>query len=126
DGLYDDGLVRTHRAAEPSDHKIGKAAQAKALRDLDQKIEELDELVDTAVKEARIVDAAHGALKTLCEHPASSTAALATQHASAVRERAEAEERIQALDGAGDGGLRAKRKAQEELKKRRAEERDVQ
>src|SRR5262249_43281453 len=64
DGLYDDGLVRTHRAAESSDHKIGKAAQTKAVRDLEQKIEELNELVDTATKEARIVDLAHGALKT--------------------------------------------------------------
>jgi hypothetical protein len=126
DGLYDDGLVRTHRAADPTEHKIGKAAQAKALRDLEQKIEELDELVETAVKEARIVDAAHGALKTLCEDPAASTAAPAAQYAKAVKERAEAEERIKALDGAGDGGLRTKRTAQAELREKRTEERDAQ
>ena len=117
DGLYDDGLVRTHRAAESSDHKIGKTAQAKALQDLEQKIEELDELVDIASKEARVVDAAHGALKTLFEDPAGSIAALAESHASAVKQRDAAEERLKALDGEGDGGLRAKRKAQEELEK---------
>ncbi|HWV55477.1 SbcC/MukB-like Walker B domain-containing protein [Pseudorhodoplanes sp.] len=126
DGLYDDGLVRTHRAADPTEHKIGKAAQAKALRDLEQKIEELDELVETAVKEARIVDAAHGALKTLCEDPAASAAALAAQYMKTVKERADAEERIKALDGAGDGGLRTKRTAQAELWEKRTEERDAQ
>jgi len=33
DGLYDDGLVRTHRAADPSKFKIGKSAQNQALRE---------------------------------------------------------------------------------------------
>jgi hypothetical protein len=64
-----------------------------------------EELVETAVNEARIVDAAHGALKTLCEDPAASAAALAAQHARAVKGRAE---------------------AQEELREKRTEERDAQ
>ena len=42
DGLYDDGLVRTHRAAEPSTFKIGKSVQMQALRDM---TEEADQLV---------------------------------------------------------------------------------
>lgn len=126
DGLYDDGLVRTHRAAEPADHKIGKAAQAKTLRDLEQKIEELEELVETALNEARVMDSAHGALKTLCEDTTASASALAAQHAKAVNARSEAEERVKALDGAGDGGLRAKRKTQQDLKAIRTEERDAQ
>ncbi|MBV8753584.1 MAG: hypothetical protein JO328_12070 [Hyphomicrobiales bacterium] len=126
DGLYDDGLVRTHRAAEGADHKIGKAAQANALRDLEQKLQDLDDLVDTAVREARIVDTAHGALKTLCEDSVASTATLSALHGNAMRQRTEAEERIRALDGLGDGGLRTKRKAQEELKEKRGEERGEQ
>lgn len=126
DGLYDDGLVRSHRAAEVADHKIGKAAQAKALRDLEQKIEEIDELVEIAIRGARVMDAAHGALKTICEDSTVSIATLAAQHAKAVTDRAEADERIRALDGAGDGGLRAKRGAQEKLKVARTKERDAQ
>jgi hypothetical protein len=126
DGLYDDGLVRTHRAADASEHKIGKAAQAKALRELEQKIEDLDDLVETAAKEARVMDAACGAVKTLCDDPASSLTILAAQHAAGVKQRTEAEERLQVLDGTGDGGLRAKRKAQEDLKELRTQERDAQ
>lgn len=126
DGLYDDGLVRTHRAADPSDHKIGKAAQAKALRDLEQKIEELDELIDSAEKDARTMDAAHGALKALTEELAVTFAALTDQHAKATRDRREAEERVRAVDGAGDGGLRTRRAAQEKLKAARMEEREAQ
>jgi hypothetical protein len=126
DGLYDDGLVRSHRAAEPADHKIGKAAQTKALRELELKFEELDELTETALNEARVMDAAHGALKALCEDPNASAASLAAQYAKAQKERSDAEERIKALAGEGDGGLRAKQTAQEALKKARTEERDEQ
>lgn len=126
DGLYDDGLVRTHRAADPADHKIGKAAQATALREIEQKMEELEELVEAALNEARVVDAAHGALKILCEDGGASVATLSTQHASAVKERTDAEERIRALAGEGDGGLRAKQEVQKKLKQARTEERDTQ
>jgi uncharacterized protein YPO0396 len=126
DGLYDDGLVRTHRASEPSSYKIGKAAQAKALRDLEDRAEQLDELVQSAEKAARAVDAAFGALKAFCEDATASVATLAEAHAAAVRERQEADDRIVALDGVGDGGLREKRKAQEALREARTEERNQQ
>ncbi|HEY6259140.1 MAG TPA: SbcC/MukB-like Walker B domain-containing protein [Xanthobacteraceae bacterium] len=126
DGLYDDGLVRTHRAVEPSSYKIGNAAQAKALRDLEDRAGQLDELVEGAEKAAQAVDAAHCALKALCENPEVSAAMLATAYAAAMRERQEADDRIAALDGAGDGGLREKRKAQESLKGAHTEERNQQ
>jgi hypothetical protein len=126
DGLYDDGLVRTHRASDPSGYKIGKAAQAKALSDLQERADELDELAETAGKAARMADAAHGVLKALCEAPSSTSAAHASAYAAAVKEKAEAVARIAALDGEGDGGLREKRKAQQALKATRMTERRQQ
>jgi uncharacterized protein YPO0396 len=122
DGLYDDGLVRTHRAGDPSGYKIGKAAQAKAIRDIEEEAQELDELAQMAGEEAKSADAAYGALKTLCGEPALTLAALAAAHATAVKELVEADGRIAALDGKGDGGLRAKREAQSALKSARVAE----
>src|SRR4029077_5703469 len=43
DGLYDDGLVRTHRAADPSTFKIGKTVQLQLLRDMTEEAERLSE-----------------------------------------------------------------------------------
>ncbi|MEA2949865.1 MAG: hypothetical protein QOI40_5195 [Alphaproteobacteria bacterium] len=126
DGLYDDGLVRTHRAGDPSGYKIGKAAQAKALSDLQERADELDELAETAGKAARAADAAHGALKSLCEATSATSAAHAAAYAAAINEQAEAAARIAALDGEGDGGLREKRKAQHALKAARIAERRQQ
>jgi Putative exonuclease SbcCD, C subunit/P-loop containing region of AAA domain len=126
DGLYDDRLVRAHRAANPSDYKIGKTAQANALRELGEQAEALDGLVESTAFAARKADAAHAALRILSDAQASTSAALAMAHAAAIGEQAEAHERIVALDGAGDGGLREKRKAQEALRKSRADERAQQ
>jgi hypothetical protein len=126
DGLYDDGLVRTHRAAEPSDLKIGKEAQASALRDMAELAERLDELAATADKAARSVDTAYTALKTLCGAELPTSAELAQAHAVARKERSDVAERIAALDGAGDGGLREKLGAQKKLKAARRNEREEQ
>ena len=123
DGLYDDGLVRTHRAREVSDYKIGKVAQARAFRELEEHADELDELVETTNRVARVVDTAYAALKVLCEDPTVTSATFASAHAAALKEQAHANERIAALDGAGDGGLREKRKVQDALKTTRVEER---
>lgn len=126
DGLYDDGLVRTHRAGDPSGYKIGKAAQAKALRDLEDQVWQCEEAAEESGRLARAADAAHGALNALCEDSNSTSATLAAAHAAAAMERAEADERIAALDGDGDGGLREKRKAQQALRAARGAERDEQ
>jgi hypothetical protein len=126
DGLYDDGLVRTHRFVEPRSHKIGKSAQASALRRLDEEADELDELIAKAQGVAAAVDAAHGALKLLAEDGSGRLAELAASYAVAQSEKADAEHRIAALDSAGDGGLRERRKAQVGLKNARAEERKGQ
>ena len=126
DGLYDDGLVRTHRGADPSTYKIGKAAQAKALRDLQDQVEHVAELAETAERAAKAVDTAFGALRMICDDAESTLPSLVKQYATATREKAEANERIAALDGAGDGGLRNKRETQRELKKTRAQGHDEQ
>jgi uncharacterized protein YPO0396 len=126
DGLYDDGLVRTHRAVELSNYKIGKTAQATALRELKDGAEQFDELMQRAEEAAQSVDVAYGALKLLCDGSGDSIAAVAAAHGAAMTERQEAEDRIAALDGGGDGGLRDRRKTQEKFKKARLEERDEQ
>ncbi len=126
DGLYDDGLVRTHRASEPSGYKIGKTAQTKALRDLEDQAWQLDEAADETAKLARAADAAHAALKALCEDVGAALSTLAATYGAAMTERAEADARISALDGTGDGGLRDKRKSQAANKVARTAERDEQ
>jgi hypothetical protein len=126
DGLYDDGLVRSHRVTDPSNYKIGKSAQTKAFLDLQEQADELDELIELASKAARVVDLAHGAMKALGDDADDAFPALAAAHAAAQAERAEAEAAIAALDGAGDGGLRDRRAAQFELKSVRVAERGKQ
>lgn len=126
DGLYDDGLVRTHRSLDPSQHKIGKAAQANALRALQEQAEELEVSLEQATKEAEIADSAFMTLKALCETATGDLKAHATAYAAAQTERADADSKLAALDGAGDGGLRDKKLAQQELKKRRIGERETQ
>jgi hypothetical protein len=59
DGLYDDGLVRTHRAAEPSGFKIGKAVQMQAFRDLKDQAEQLSDVCARSDAAAKLADTAH-------------------------------------------------------------------
>jgi hypothetical protein len=126
DGLYDDGLVRTHRASDPSGYKIGKTAQSKALRDLEDQAWQLDDAAEETGKLARATDGALGALKALSEDTGAALSTLAATYAAATKETAEAIARINALDGTGDGGLRDKRRAQIEHKAARVAARDEQ
>jgi len=81
DGLYDDGLVRTHRWIDASQHKIGKSAQANALRSLQEQAEDIDKSLDDAAKEAGVADGAFIALKALCAAPAGELKACAAAFA---------------------------------------------
>ncbi|WP_439373102.1 SbcC/MukB-like Walker B domain-containing protein [Bradyrhizobium sp. DASA03120] len=126
DGLYDDGLVRTHRSIDPSQHKIGKTAQANALRALQEQADDLETSLGQANKEAEIADGAFMALKALCETATADLKAHATAYAAAQTEKADADTKLAALDSAGDGGLRDKKLAQQELKKKRIGERETQ
>ncbi len=123
DGLYDDGLVRTHRSVSPDTYKIGKSAQVAALRSLGEQVELLGPQIDGERKAIAAVEAAYGALMLLCGQPEDSLIALSAAFGVAQADKADAEARIDALDGAGDGGLRDKRTSQYNLKNAREEER---
>lgn len=123
DALYDDGLIRTHRAVPVEDYKIGKAAQEQAMRLLRDRVEELDGQLETDTRATKRIEQAVRALEAICGAPAETLSELAKAFEQAQSEKTEAEARIQALDGAGDGGLRAKRQAQYQLKKIRSDER---
>jgi len=127
DGLYDDGLVRTHRWIEPRDHKIGKSAQARLIAALAEEAEELDELLARANGAASAVDAAYQALKFLsAPDGAGSLQTISEAYAAAQSDTTDARQRIAALDGADDGGLRGRLKAQNDLKEVRAAEQRTQ
>jgi hypothetical protein len=126
DGLYDDGLVRTHRAAEPATFKIGKAAQLQALRDMDEQAEQLAEAATKSEAAAKFADTAYVQLCRFFDQSSPTFKSIAEDHAQAAQQRAETERRIAALDGEGDGGLRDKRKVQRKLRGDRSEQRDAQ
>jgi Putative exonuclease SbcCD, C subunit/P-loop containing region of AAA domain len=126
DGLYDDGLIRSHRFMEPRHYKIGKSAQARLLTQLAEEAEELDELIVKGQAAAAAMDRAHHAIKFLTDDTHVGLAALAAVYAAAQAEKVDVETRIAALEGAGDGGLRDRHKAQLGLKTTRASERKAQ
>jgi hypothetical protein len=127
DGLYDDGLVRTHRVVDTRDYKIGKTAQAGALRRLHEEAGEIADILAKTDTAAKAMDAAHQALGELAATPADADLSpLCVAYQDSLADKAEAENRMAALEGAGDGGLRERLNAQQALKKQRAEERKQQ
>ena len=126
DGLYDDGLVRTHRAADPSTFKIGKTAQLRLLRDLTEDIERLSAEQQRSAAAARLADMAYVELRRLFEDASADFESIMGDFTKSTREKAEIENRIAALDGEGDGGLREKQREQHRLKGIRNEERKTQ
>ncbi|HWL18413.1 MAG TPA: SbcC/MukB-like Walker B domain-containing protein [Bradyrhizobium sp.] len=126
DGLYDDGLVRTHRAADPSTFKIGKAVQAQLLRGMTEEAERLSETSARIERAMQLADAAHVELRRFFDERSATFKAIVEEYAGAMRDRNEAEQRIATLDGEDDGGLRNRRKAQRELRNARADQRKTQ
>jgi energy-coupling factor transporter ATP-binding protein EcfA2 len=126
DGLYDDGLVRTHRAADPSTFKIGKSAQLRLLRDLSEDIERFSDEHQRSAAEARLADIAYVELRRLLEDASATFEAIVGDFAKSTREKEEVENRIAALDGEGDGGLRDKQREQRRLKGIRLDEHKTQ
>src|SRR5215475_6860454 len=126
DGLYDDGLVRTHRASDPSGYRIGKAVQQQLLRDLTDQASRLSEegaRIDGAMK---LADRAYAELRRLFDERSPTFKSMVEEFAAAAKDRSEAEQRIATLDGAGDGGLRDKQTAQRKLKADRIDQRNAQ
>jgi len=126
DGLYDDGLVRTHRAADPSTFKIGKAAQLQALRDMADQAEQLVETSTKSEAAAKFADNAYVKLCRFFDEKSPTFSSLAEDYSRAAREKTETEQRIASLDGKGDGGLREKRQVQRTLRTGRSEQREAQ
>lgn len=106
DGLYDDGLVRSHRQVNPRDHKIGKSAQADHLRNLREdfiaKGESLSELQDEDRLLGRVVAALHSVAGPDVDWLADMLDGIDD---CGIR-KADAQMRIDAIDAAGDDGLR--------------------
>jgi Putative exonuclease SbcCD, C subunit/P-loop containing region of AAA domain len=126
DGLYDDDLVRTHRAADPSAFKIGKTVQLQLLRDMTEEAQRLSETsarIEGAMKRA---DAAHVELRRFFDERSATFKSIVEEFATAARDRNEAAQRIATLDGEDDGGLRTRRKALRELRNARADQRKTQ
>lgn len=122
DGLYDDGLVRSHRSISAADHKIGRSAQATLLQrmgeDLAEKGEQFEKL---SVEERRLTQAAT-ALASLFEDGALRLSSMLEQLASCAADARDASDKIAAIDASGDGGLRERRNEQERFRKLKAAE----
>ncbi|MBV8919579.1 SbcC/MukB-like Walker B domain-containing protein, partial [Bradyrhizobium sp.] len=126
DGLYDDGLVRTHRAADPSTFKIGKTAQLRLLQDMREEVDRLADASRRSEGAARLADTAYQELRRFCENGTGTFSSTVADFGKAVQEKEEAERRIAALDGQGDGGLRDKQSEQRSLRGIRLDERRTQ
>jgi energy-coupling factor transporter ATP-binding protein EcfA2 len=126
DGLYDDGLVRTHRAVDPSKFKIGKSAQNQALRDMAEEAERLSEMSAQTEAAAKLADTAHVELRRFFGDETATFQAIVEEFEKSAREKKEVEQRIASLDGNGDGGLRNKQKVQRSLRSDRVEQRKAQ
>ncbi|WP_407154017.1 SbcC/MukB-like Walker B domain-containing protein [Bradyrhizobium sp. STM 3557] len=126
DGLYDDGLVRSHRAADPASFKIGKSAQARLANEMRDEVERLGEACKRSEAAARLADKAYGELRRFFEDRSVTFELVVADFAKARQENDEIGERIAALDGEGDGGLRDKRGEQRKLRALRLEQRKSQ
>ena len=98
DGLYDDGLVRSHRSVDPREHKIGKTAQAEHFRHMQDAFAETSGRLSTLLQKDKVLGSVLGALAFLVEDEMSLADRLAkVQDWSA--ERADVEARIADLVG---------------------------
>lgn len=121
DGLYDDGLVRSHRFIEPRDHKIGKAAQAAAVAAMTGQLQSLAVAYSaTEAVEGRLRRAA-AALASIGE--GASLAELLEEATKERGHRGEIVDHIAAIDAAGDGGLRERLRAQKEFLRLKTDQR---
>ena len=117
DGLYDDGLVRSHRAA--IDHKIGKAAQAAHLVILQQSFVQKTEALSDLQSEEKLLA---GALAALDMQDVDLLADVLEERDECMRRMRDARDRIAAIDAAGDEGLNEKLRAQRVFQDRKKEE----
>lgn len=126
DGLYDDGLVRSHRTIDPREHKIGKAAQADMFRRMQDAFVEKGEELSRLRQEEKALDRAKSALDLFTQdEDGSRLSDMLAKLQSLVSERGDVEARIEAIDAEGDGGLRDRLKAQKQLLRIKEDEREA-
>lgn len=106
DGLYDDGLVRSHRSTDPHTHKIGKAAQTDHLRNMREDFIRKGESLSELQQEERLLARALMALDPLSRQDADWLADMLDSVDDCMMRTRDARMRIDAIDAAGDDGLR--------------------
>jgi len=117
DGLYDDGLARNHRAADPADFKIGRSAQAALLL---RRQAELEELQDGFAASAGVVRALQEGVAALGElmAPGPGFAELLQQASQTISDQEATQAEIAAILERGDDGLGEKVRTNRGLKER--------
>lgn len=126
DGLYDDGLVRSHRTIDPREHKIGKAAQADMFRRMQDAFVEKGEELSRLRQEEKALDRAKSALDLFTQdEDGSRLSDMLAKFQALVSERRDVEAKIEAIDAEGDGGLRDRLKAQKEFLRTKEDEREA-
>ncbi|MDO9428669.1 MAG: ATP-binding protein [Methylobacterium sp.] len=113
DGLYDDGLVRSYRSVGSDGHKIGKAAQSAGLAALQARMEDLADAYAAAEGRERACGRVAAALDAL--EQGRPLADLLEEIAAEATARGRIVAQISAIDAEGDGGLRDRRRAQDEF-----------
>ncbi|CAL8969101.1 hypothetical protein RHODGE_RHODGE_03521 [Rhodoplanes serenus] len=125
DGLYDDGLVRSHRAANERDYRIGRAARAQAVHRLAEERAEWEEVARKLDSIVGYLERANNAIQWLSDlNGPGKLTDISARFIQARDEWIGVDRQIAALDQVGDGGLKQKRTAQVALKKTRDDERN--
>ncbi|CDN50070.1 SbcC/MukB-like Walker B domain-containing protein [Neorhizobium galegae] len=122
DGLYDDGLVRSHRAVNPRDHKIGRAAQADHLINLREDFAQKADVLSGLQREEKLLTHALAALDLLKRQDTDRLADMLDSIDDCAERMRDAQERVAAIDAAGDDGLKERLRAQKAFQDRKKEE----
>ncbi|CDZ65840.1 Blr1990 protein [Neorhizobium galegae bv. orientalis] len=122
DGLYDDGLVRSHRSINPRDHKIGKAAQTDHLRNLQEDFVQKGESLSVLQQEDRLLARALTALDLFSRQDVDWLADMLDSVDGCMMRTKDAQMRIDAIDAAGDDGLRNRLLGQKGFQERKEAE----
>ncbi|WP_244619240.1 SbcC/MukB-like Walker B domain-containing protein [Rhizobium sp. 18055] len=113
DGLYDDGLVRSHRSINPREHKIGKSAQADHLRNLQEEFASKGTILSELHREDRLLARVVATLDASSRPDADWLADMLDGIDDCRMRKTDAQMKVDAIDAAGDDGLRDRLLGQE-------------
>lgn len=122
DGLYDDGLARNHRGADPHDFKIGRAAQAMLIQHRRAELGDLEEAVAAAAALSKALDNAASAISELRQDGFGFGELLSLLSRTIADSKANRAE-IDAIEARGDDGLAERLRENRTLRERTIEER---